>query len=262
MNWLALPVLLALVISTGALADVSPASAPPPDGQLCRQAIAAAEKAHGIPSRLLAAIARVESGRKHQASGTFSPWPWTINADGQGSFYDRKAEAVAAALSMRMHATRSVDVGCMQISLTYHPDAFSSLEQAFDPASNAEYGARFLTQLFEKSGSWARAVELYHSATPELGQEYGRRVYAAWPVEQNLAMAEPTGFDATAHNPAAGVSPSPHVPPLNRSFLASAFRPTVPHIIMQTPGLAGSSLAGRTLDSYRSAPVRFAFRAP
>jgi hypothetical protein len=67
---------------------------------------------------------------------------------------------------------------------------------------------------------------------------------------------------ATAHNPAAGVSPSPHVPPINRSFLASAFRPTVPHIIMQTPGLAGSSLAGRTLDSYRSAPVRFAFRAP
>jgi hypothetical protein len=260
MNWHAIPVLLALVASTGALADTNLAPAPP-DGQLCRQAIAAAEKAHGIPSHLLAAISRVESGRRDQASGTFNPWPWTINADGQGSFYDRKAQAVAAALTLRMHATKSVDVGCMQISLTYHPDAFSSMEQAFDPATNAEYGARFLTQLFEKTSSWPRAVELYHSATLELGQDYGRKVYAAWPTEQKLALADPAALAADSP-PAAGLHASPGAAPINRSLLSSAFRQTVPQIIMQTPGPGGSSLPGRTLDSYRSAPVRFAFRSP
>jgi Transglycosylase SLT domain len=261
MNWHVIPVLLALVASTGALADTSLAPASP-DGQLCRQAITAAEKAHGIPARLLAAIARVESGRKDQNSGNFNPWPWTINMDGQGSFYDHKPQAVAAALSMRMHATKSVDVGCMQISLTFHPDAFASMDQAFDPASNAEYGARFLTQLFEKTSSWPRAVELYHSATLELGQDYGRKVYAAWPVEQRLAMAEPTGFAADVSSPGPGVPASPWAAPINRSLLSSAFRQTVPRIILQTPGPGGASLPGRTLDSYRTAPVRFAFRAP
>jgi hypothetical protein len=261
MNWHAIPVLLVLVASTGALADTSPAPASP-DGQLCRRAIAAAEKAHGIPSRLLAAIARVESGRKDQDSGTFNPWPWTINADGQGSFYDHKAQAVAAAMTMRMHATKSVDVGCMQISLTFHPNAFTSMDQAFDPASNADYGARFLMQLFEKTSSWPRAVELYHSATPELGQDYGRKVYAALPAEQRLALADPTGLGTAGSSAAAGVSASAWAAPISRSLLSSAFRQTAPHIILQTPGPAGSSLPGRTLDSYRAAPVRFAFRAP
>jgi hypothetical protein len=259
MNWRTAFFLLTVLAPCRVLADVNLAP-PPPTGQLCRQAIAAAEKAHGIPSRLLAAIARVESGRWDQASGTFNPWPWTINSDGQGSFYDTKAQAVGAATSMRAHVTKSIDVGCMQISLTYHPDAFPSMDQAFDPASNAEYGARFLTQLFEKTSSWPRAVELYHSATPELGQDYQRKVYAAWPAEQKLALAEPAGIAAEVTGAA---SPAlPWAAPIGRSMLSSAFRQTVPHIISQTPGPAGSSTPGRTLDSYRSAPVRFAFRAP
>jgi hypothetical protein len=263
MNWHAIPVLLALVTSTEAFADTSLAPTPP-DGQLCRKAIAAAEKAHGIPSHLLAAIARVESGRRDEMSGTFNPWPWTINADGQGSFYERKAQAVTSALALRMRATKSVDVGCMQISLTYHPDAFSSMDQAFDPASNAEYGARFLTQLYQKAGSWPRAVELYHSATLELGQDYGRKVYAVLPTEQKLAMADPLSLTAAPASLSAGVVASPLVAspwaaPIGRSMLSSAFQP---RIVMQTPGLTGSSPAGRTLDSYRAAPVRFAYRSP
>ena len=217
----------------------------------CRQAIAAAERAHHIPTHLLAAIARVESGRRDQASGTFNPWPWTINMDGQGSFYDNKAQAVFAAVSMRPHVSRSIDVGCMQISLTNHPDAFSSMDQAFDPASNAEYGARFLVQLFEKTDSWPRAVEMYHSATPDIGQEYGRRVYAALPEEQKLA-------EATQPYPLA----SPWGPAFGRSMIFAPLRTGAPHVILQTPTLAGGMPPGRSLDSYRAAPVRLAYRVP
>ena len=151
MNWRIVPALLALLAPFDVLADIGyvPGQA---TNQLCRQAIAAAERAHGIPAHLLAAIARVESGRRDQASGRFNPWPWTTNVDGVGAFYETKAQAVAASVSIRPKVVRSIDVGCMQISLTYHPDAFSSMDQAFDPASNAEYGARFLSQLFEKDG--------------------------------------------------------------------------------------------------------------
>jgi hypothetical protein len=249
MNERAIIFLLVLLAPCRLLADTAPVSMLPA-GTVCRQAIAAAERGHGIPSHLLAAIARVESGRRDDASGTFNPWPWTINMDGQGSFYDSKAQAMAAAMSMRAHTTRSIDVGCMQISLTFHPDAFADLSQAFDPASNADYGARFLVQLFEKTNSWPKAVELYHSATPEIGQEYGRRVYAAWPAEQRLAeltQPYPLGLFAS---------------PVGRSSLFPPLRQGAPHVIRQASVLGGGAPVGRSLDAYRSAPVRLAFRAP
>jgi len=217
----------------------------------CRLAIAAAERSHGIPSQLLAAIARVESGRRDEASRTFNPWPWTINIDGQGTFYESKPQAVAAANSMRPHAATSIDVGCMQISLTFHPDAFSDMNQAFDPASNAEYGARFLMQLYEKTNSWPKAVEQYLSATPDIGQEYGRRVYAVWPEEQRLA-------DVITSYPALGGWGTP----IGHSLLSAPLRQGSPHVIPQVTGFGGAPPQGRSLASYRSAPVRLSLRIP
>jgi hypothetical protein len=73
----------------------------------------------------------------------------------------------------------------MQINLRYHPNAFVTLEQAFEPQANVTYAARFLTQLFGQSGSWTKAAALYHSATPELGADYQRRVLAVWPEEKH-----------------------------------------------------------------------------
>lgn len=250
MSGRAILLLLAMLGPCRVLADTVPIFSAAASAA-CRQAITAAERAHGIPSHLLAAIARVESGRRDEASGTFNPWPWTINADGQGSFYDNKAQAVAAAVSMRAHVVTSIDVGCMQISLTYHPDAFPDMVMAFDPASNADYGARFLTQLYQKTNSWPKAVEMYHSATAEIGQEYGRRVYAAWPQEQKLAeLAEPY--------PLASAWSSP----IGRPNLFMPLRQPPPHIIPMAAGLTGATLPGRSLTSYRLAPVRLAFRAP
>ena len=166
MTWRILPAVLALLTCSQARADLPGAMFPPLPNQLCRQAIAAAERAHGIPANLLAAIARVESGRRDEVTGTFNPWPWTINMDGQGSFYDNKAQAFAAATAMRPRATRSIDVGCMQISLVFHPDAFASLMQAFDPPSNADYGARYLGAAFRENRILAKgggALSLRHA---------------------------------------------------------------------------------------------------
>jgi hypothetical protein len=256
MNWRSIPFLMALSAPFPVLADVNPvinASV----NQVCRQAISAAERSHGIPSHLLAAIARVESGRRDEASGSFNPWPWTINADGQGSFYDNKPQAVMAALAMRPHVARSIDVGCMQISLTMHPDAFPDMMTAFDPASNADYGARFLVQLYGKSNSWTRAVEMYHSATPDIGQDYGRKVYAVLPEEQKMAaVSQPL--------PLASGLTGGWAQGVNRSLLTSQLRAAPPHIIPLAPGLTGLGGAppGRSLASYRSMPVRLALRAP
>ncbi len=216
----------------------------------CRQAVAAAERAHNIPGHLLAAIARVESGRRDQSSGKFNPWPWTINFDGQGSFYDSKTEAVAAATSMRPRVTRSIDVGCMQISLTSHPNAFATMDQAFDPAANADYGARFLVQLFEKTGSWPKAVEWYHSATPDIGHSYGVKVAAVVSEETTLAAEVVPTPVAAAWGATLGHAGSP----------ISPFGQSPARMLPRATGLGGESAPGRTLDNYRLNPVRVAFR--
>nr|WP_294516738.1 lytic transglycosylase domain-containing protein [uncultured Rhodopila sp.] len=238
---------LVLLAQAEARADIPGAAVLLSADGLCRQAIAAAERAHGIPANLLAAIARVESGRRDQATGTFNPWPWTINMDGQGSFYDTKAQAVAAATAMRPRVEHSIDVGCMQISLVHHPDAFAGMAQAFDPSLNADYGARFLMQLYEKAGSWPKAVELYHSATPELGLDYQRKVYAAWPEEQRLAGA--------------GL-PMPWSSFRGATFAAATLplgaRQLTGRVIPQAAGAGGTIAPGRTLEMYRSAPIRLA----
>jgi hypothetical protein len=249
MTWRRLPILLALLAPCQARADISLIA--PSATALCRQAISAAERTHGIPAHLLAAIARVESGRRDQDSGTFNPWPWTINFDGQGSFYDTKPQAVAAAQAMRPRVTRSIDVGCMQISLTHHPDAFRDLAQAFDPAANADYGARFLSQLHDRTGSWPEAVAQYHSATRELGQDYQRKVYAALPEEQRLAFAI---APATALRPWGGLYAS-YTPPTGP-------RPQTARVIPLPSAAGGFAAPGRTLNMYRAMPVRTAARRP
>ena len=123
------------------------------------------------------------AGGATAASGEWHPWPWTINAEGQGAFFESKAEAIAAVRALQARGVRSIDIGCMQVNLMHHPDAFATLEQAFDPRANVAYAARFLTSLFGQAGTWPRAAALYHSATPELGAEYQRRMLAVWPDE-------------------------------------------------------------------------------
>jgi hypothetical protein len=70
-----------------------------------------------------------------------------------------------------------IDVGCMQVNLQFHPNAFRSLEEAFDPTANVAYAAGFLQQLgAETNGDWNLATGFYHSHTPELAAAYRNRV--------------------------------------------------------------------------------------
>jgi hypothetical protein len=169
--------LLLLLILLAPVAAV--ASPPPSPGQLCDTAIVGAERATRLPLRLLGAIAEVESGRLDDA-GNVRPWPWTINAEGRGQFFASKQQAIDAVRALQAQGTRSIDVGCMQVNLMYHPNAFASLDEAFDPTANALYAARFLNTLYGISGSWVQATAAYHSQTPAIGADYRQRVMARW----------------------------------------------------------------------------------
>ncbi len=84
---------------------------------------------------------------------------------------------------------RNIDVGCMQVNLRYHPDAFASIEAAFDPATNVAYAARYLMSLNQATRSWSQAIGRYHSATPERGLAYRRKVEKLWTSERRRYAA-------------------------------------------------------------------------
>jgi hypothetical protein len=165
--------LLALTIMPTAYADIPPQEA-------CAAAGSAAEQSAALPANLLLSIGMVESGRADPLTGQVQPWPWTVNADGAGHFFASKPDAVAFARLAESSGARDVDVGCFQISLQHHPNAFASLDEAFDPAANANAAAAFLNQLKAQTGSWNAAIAAYHSAAPALGLPYQRLVLAAW----------------------------------------------------------------------------------
>jgi hypothetical protein len=185
--------------------------------ELCDAALVAA-RSKPIPQTLLPSIARVESGRLDAASGRVRPWPWTINVDGAGTFFGSKEEAIAAVQALQARGRRSIDVGCMQVNLMFHPHAFPTLEAAFDPRVNAVYAARFLTALHDQTRDWPLATAMYHSQTQDRGEDYQRLVFGR--------VITPMGPSGTASGTYAAFRPAgamfAALPPVNLAFGAFA----------------------------------------
>ncbi len=256
----ALPLLLGLVAKPAEAALPILGGIEP--GQLCRAAIVSAEQNSAIPTGLLGAIGEVESGRRDPLTGAFLPWPWTVDADGDGHFYPTKQAAVTAVRSFQAEGIQSIDVGCMQVNLLHHPDAFASLDQAFDPPTNAAYAARFLNELHSETGSWPEAAAFYHSTTPVLAADYERKVMAAWPASQRLAAGISASLPADGlmvPSMMAGVRVFRPMPAASGPFAgqAGAFmltnRPAPANLLLRSGGFVRHGLAW-----YRAAPVAIA----
>ena len=187
---LALCLLLVPAVAQARTARKPAAPLTPPE--MCEAAIAAAEAAAKLPAGVLAAIALRESGHSDPQTGRTRPWPWTTNFEGAGHYYPTKEEAIAAVEQIRAGGGQSVDVGCMQVNLMYHPAAFSTLQNAFDPAINANYAARFLKRLQASRGDWGTAIGAYHSQTPGKSDTYRDQVVANWhPNDPSVLAKQP-----------------------------------------------------------------------
>ncbi|MGE4483252.1 transglycosylase SLT domain-containing protein [Acidocella sp.] len=190
---------------------VAPARADLPAGMACAAAGRAAELESTLPTNLLLSIGMVESGRVDPLTGHATPWPWTVNVDGNGRYFASEQEAEAFVRLAQTSGARDIDVGCFQISLEHHPDAFMSLSDAFNPAKNADYAAFYLTRLKSRTGSWKAAIADYHSALPELGLPYQHQVLAAWKRLGDLP------------------------PDLGADIAAAAFSESDPVVVIQSP---------------------------
>jgi len=99
---------------------------------------------------------------------------------GQGHFFPTRQAALDYIVELRGRGVTNIDVGCMQINLFYHGDAFASVEQALDPEANAAYAASYLKGLYGSTRSWTQAAAFYHSSTPKRAKSYKLKVLKHW----------------------------------------------------------------------------------
>lgn len=158
-------------------ADMLPVKEFVNDGALCSVAAKEAGNEYGVDFDLLQTISAVESGRWDNLQNRYIAWPWTVNVKGKGYYYSSKEDAIRAVEKFQKQGIESIDVGCMQINLKYHGEAFSSVEEAIDPLKNVKYSAKFLRSLYSRHGqNWKKAAKRYHSGDPEKGEAYTKRL--------------------------------------------------------------------------------------
>lgn len=166
------------------------------DAKQCLNAIRYYEGKYNIPQNLLRSIALVESGRWHEPTKSYVPWPWSANLGGESFFFANKNEAVRFIKAQIAKGKKNIDVGCNQINLYHHGENFYNIEQALNPELNARYAAQFLHSHYENKKNWLVAVGNYHSLTPHLGKGYAAKVIAAWKkgagVLNNIIPAAPS----------------------------------------------------------------------
>lgn len=177
--------------------------------RLCEEAATRASAASGVPVSVLRAIALTETGRtKH---GAFRPWPWTVNMEGRGVWFDTYEEARDYVAQQHARGARSYDVGCFQINYRWHGQHFASVEQMFDPDANAAYAARFLSELYAELGDWSRAAGAYHSRTPTFAGRYRER-FDRIRARLLTASGDPPPTDAVMRADAQSPPPAPGAP--------------------------------------------------
>jgi hypothetical protein len=144
------------------------------ESRKCSSVFSYFEKKYGLPGNSLHAISLHETAKKHPRHNISLVWPWTVmnNKEGKSYHFRTPNEAIRYVRMQFMMGNNNIDVGCMQINLKHHPEAFSSLNQAFSPRSNIAYGAYFLSENRKKLGSMEKAIGRYHSATEHLAAKY------------------------------------------------------------------------------------------
>lgn len=170
---------------------------------ICDHAAAVAASQSGVPISVLKAISLTETGRAK--NGAMRPWPWTVNMEGKGVWFETEDDARAYVYQHYKRGARSFDVGCFQLNYKWHHQEFASIEEMFDPIKSGEYAAAFLTKLFEETGSWEQAAGTYHSRTPEYSTAYQKKFTE---FRQGLLSEDSKPIDVRAYQVAA-TTPKP-----------------------------------------------------
>jgi hypothetical protein len=187
---------------------------------LCDSAARSAAEEWAVPTQVMLALTRVETGRKE--NGILAPWPWVLGLGGEGHWFESEAEAIVFAEQEMSSGTVNMDLGCFQLNLRWHAQGFPDLATMLDPMENARYAAEFLSEKYQDKGNWVDAVAAYHSSTPVYAEAYLGKMEA---VLTDLAPDQPQAW-GEARDPAAITNNFP----LLRAGLTSGFGSLVPAV--------------------------------
>ena len=211
----------------------------------CERVAEYASQQSGVPVSVLKAISLAETGKK--IDGKLRPWPWTVNMEGAGHWFDTLDEARAYVFKEFQRGARSFDIGCFQINYKWHNEHFSSIDEMFDPQSNALYAAKFLSDLYAETGSWNAAAGAYHSRTKEYAERYSAR-FAELRQRYQGGDAE---SDALAMNGAPDAMPYediPQIPDIVAAMNAQMAPPKPPRVnsypLLRRTGTVSPPLGG------------------
>ena len=137
---------------------------------LCEQVAMQVSAETGVPADILGALTLTETGRRQD--GVLRPWPWAVNAEGSGTWFDDPRQALDFARSRVAAGRPNVDIGCFQLNFRWHGENFGSVAEMFDPLANARYAAGFLRQLYAETGDWRAAAGMFHSRRPADAARY------------------------------------------------------------------------------------------
>ncbi|MBY0280833.1 MAG: transglycosylase SLT domain-containing protein [Alphaproteobacteria bacterium] len=136
----------------------------------CPEIIRHFEKQYGIPDKLLASIAVVESRNS----------PWAVYALKKSRFFSTKEGAIDYIQKLKAKGVKNINIGCMQINLQSHGRRFKSLNDILPPYHNIAYAAKLMKVLYAQYGSWEMAVKHYHSSSSIYNVSYKDRVFSVW----------------------------------------------------------------------------------
>ena len=232
--------LLAANLATG------PATANVGSSAICETAAQAAASQTGVPVAVLQAISLTETGRKK--GGELAPWPWTVNMEGKGDWFESRQSALAYANKHFQRGARSFDVGCFQLNYKWHGKAFSSIDEMFEPDANALYAARFLRDLYVEKGNWSDAAGAYHSRNPSYSEPYIKR------FDRILASLSPNSL-GMASNPTVASIETPRPEAANIATISpnqfpllqagSATKASLGSLMPESAGIGARGLFGR-----------------
>jgi len=145
---------LLLLAAAATTASVTASEIPPPAYQL-------AVHGTGVPTEVLYALARTESGTK--LHGKVVPWPWTLNVASTPYRFPTRSAACAALLqAIREVGHKRVDAGLGQLNIGWQRERFSQPCDALDPYFNLKVTASILAEQRAESSNWIEAAGRYH----------------------------------------------------------------------------------------------------
>ncbi len=140
-------------------------------------ALMKAHMLHKVPLPLLVAISVVESSCYRTKVGVTEVHPWTVCVNGKDYFCKDKSSAIKKIKHAQSMGIKNIDVGVMQLNMRHHGMNFKSVDDMIDPVQNVAYAAKYLKKLYDETGSWSKAVALYHSKNPKHNIPYRNKVF-------------------------------------------------------------------------------------